>query len=308
MKSYIIKRLFQSLVVVWLVSIVIFTTMHLTPGDPITILLGQRDISAEQIEKIRAKWGLDQPIIKQYLVWAGNAFRGDFGRSIAYNGVPVIELIWHRVPNTALLNLFAFLLALLIAIPAGIFSAVRQYSVFDYATSGFAILAMSLPNFWLALMLLIVFSVWMGWLPTFGIQGWKSYILPSISVAAMNAAILTRFTRSKMLEEQKQDYVKTARAKGLIEKNVIRRHVIRNAAIPVVTLIGYRFAYILSGTVVVEMVFAWPGVGRLLVESIFRRDYLVVQAITLIAAVIIVIVNLITDISYTFIDPRVHYD
>ena len=308
MRSYIIKRLFQSLIVVWLVSIVIFTTMHLTPGDPVTILLGQRDVSAEQMDKIRAKWGLDQPIVTQYLVWAGNAFQGDFGKSIAYNGVPVIDLILHRVPNTALLNLYAFVLAIIVAIPAGILSAVRQYSFFDYATSGFAIFAMSLPNFWLALMLLIVFSVWLGWLPTFGIQNWKSYILPCVSLAAMNAAILTRFTRSKMLEEQKQDYVKTARSKGVMEKNVIRKHVIRNAAIPIVTLIGYRFAYILSGTVVIEMVFAWPGVGRLLVESIFRRDYLVVQAITLVAAIIIVLVNLITDISYTFIDPRVKYE
>jgi peptide/nickel transport system permease protein len=308
MKTYIIKRLFQSLIVVWLVSIVIFTTMHLTPGDPITILLGQRDVSEEQMDRIRAKWGLDQPVVKQYLVWAVNAFQGDFGRSIAYNGVPVIKLIRQRVPNTALLNLYAFLLAIVVSIPAGILSAVRQYSVFDYATSALAIFAMSLPNFWLALMLLIVFSVWLGWLPTFGIQNWKSYILPCVSVAAMNAAILTRFTRSKMLEEQKQDYVKTARSKGVQEKNVIRKHVIRNAAIPIVTLIGYRFAYILSGTVVIEMVFAWPGVGRLLVESIFRRDYLVVQAITLFAAIIIVLVNLITDLSYTFIDPRVKYD
>lgn len=308
MKSYIIKRLFQSIIVVWLVSIVIFTTMHLSPGDPVTILLGQRDVSAEQLDKIRAKWGLDQSIFKQYLVWAGNAFQGDFGKSIAYNGVPVNTLILQRVPNTALLNLYAYIIAIIVAIPAGILSAVKQYSFFDYATSAFSILAMSLPNYWLALMLLIVFSVWLGWVPSHGIQGWKSYILPCISVAAMNAAILTRFTRSKMLEEQKQDYVKTARSKGLTEKNVIQKHVIRNAAIPIVTLIGYRFAYILSGTVVIEMVFAWPGVGSLLVDSIFRRDYLVVQAITLVAAIIIVMVNLITDISYTFIDPRVKYD
>lgn len=308
MRSYIIKRLFQSLIVVWLVSIVIFTTMHLAPGDPVTIMMGQREFTSDQIEQVRAKWGLDQPIIKQYLTWAGNAFRGDFGRSIAYNGVPVMDLIWHRIPNTALLNLYAFILAIAIAIPAGILSAIKQYSIFDYTTSGLAIFAMSLPNFWLALMLLIVFSAWLGWLPTFGIQSWKSYILPCISVAAMNAAILTRFTRSKILEEQKQDYVKTARSKGVHEKNVIRKHVIRNAAIPIVTLIGYRFAYILSGTVVIEMVFAWPGVGRLLVDSIFRRDYLVVQAITFIAAIIVVLVNLITDISYTYIDPRVRYD
>lgn len=308
MQAYIITRLFHSVIVVFLVSVLIFGALHLAPGDPLTILLGQQNVSETQIEEIKKKWGLDRPLYRQYFSWISNFLRGDFGKSFSYNGIPVKKLVFNRIPNTAALNLSAYIIVLLVGIPVGIISAVKQYSLLDYFTTSISVLAMSIPNFWLGLMLLILFSLTLGWLPFFGIQGWKSFILPSITVAAMNTAILMRFTRSNFLEEIRKDYVNTAKAKGLAQKVIVYKHILRNVACSLVTLIGYRLAYILSGTIVVEVVFAWPGVGRLLVNAIFRRDYYVVQAVTFIAALIIVLVNLLTDVSYAFIDPRIRYD
>lgn len=308
MQAYILTRLFHSVIVVFLVSVLIFGALHLAPGDPLTILLGQQNVSESQIEEIKKKWGLDRPLYRQYFSWISNFLRGDFGKSFSYNGIPVKKLVFNRIPNTAALNLSAYIIVLLVGIPVGIISAVKQYSLLDYFTTSISVLAMSIPNFWLGLMLLILFSLTLGWLPFFGIQGWKSFILPSITVAAMNTAILMRFTRSNFLEEIRKDYVNTAKAKGLAQKVIVYKHILRNVACSLVTLIGYRLAYILSGTIVVEVVFAWPGVGRLLVNAIFRRDYYVVQAVTFIAALIIVLVNLLTDVSYAFIDPRIRYD
>ena len=308
MQAYIITRLFHSVIVVFLVSVLIFGALHLAPGDPLTILLGRQNVSESQIEEIKKKWGLDRPLYRQYFSWISNFLRGDFGKSFSYNGIPVKRLVLNRIPNTAALNLSAYIIVLLVGIPVGIISAVKQYSLLDYFTTSISVLAMSIPNFWLGLMLLILFSLTLGWLPFFGIQGWKSFILPSITVAAMNTAILMRFTRSNFLEEIRKDYVNTAKAKGLTQKVIVYKHILRNVACSLVTLIGYRLAYILSGTIVVEVVFAWPGVGRLLVNAIFRRDYYVVQAVTFIAALIIVLVNLLTDVSYAFIDPRIRYD
>jgi len=307
MTTHVISRFFESIIVVFLVSVIIFSIMHVAPGDPVEILLGQHDVTPERMEAIRDKWGLNKPLVIQYGIWVSNALRGDFGTSVAY-GVPVSGLILQRIPNTVVLNLFAIVLTVTIAIPVGVISAIKQYSIIDYVGSTAAVLGMSMPNFWVAVMLLIVFSLWLKWLPTFGISSWRSFILPSISIALMNAAVVSRFTRSKFLEEVHKDYVNTARSKGVSERTVIYKHVFRNAASSIVTLVGYRIAYILSGTIVVEIVFAWPGLGRLLINAIFSRDYSVVQGITFISAIIIVIGNFLTDISYGIIDPRIRYE
>lgn len=305
MGAYLLKRLLQGIFVIWLVTLVVFVIIHLAPGDPILIMLGGQDVPPEQIELIRTKWGLNEPIPVQYLRWLGNILQGDFGESITHNGLPVISLIRNRLPNTVKLNLLAYLLALAIAIPSGVISAVRQYTVFDYGAGVFSMLGIAMPNFWIALMLLVVFSLKLGLLPTFGMMSWKSYLLPCISLGIAEAAIIVRFTRSNVLEILREDFVRTARAKGLSERVVLLQHVLRNASLALVTLIGYRMAHILSGTVIIETVFAWPGIGRLAVDCVFRRDYMVVQAIAFLSAVFVLAANLITDILYTYLDPRV---
>ena len=307
MARYIVVRLAQAVLVMFLVSILVFAILHLAPGDPVTLLVGEARMTQEQLDQIRRHWGLDQPLYLQYLSWLGNMLKGDFGTSITMGSLPVGTLLRTSVPATLKLNALAFLLSVLLAVPAGIISAVRRYSLFDHTSMFLSTVGIALPGFWVGLMLIILFSLKLGWLPPFGMESWKSYILPVAVLATEQTALIARIMRSTTLEVMSQDYVTTARAKGLEERFVLLRHIVRNALLPVVTVLGYRLSFLLSGTVVIETIFAWPGIGRLLVNAIFRRDYQIVQTIVFLSASVIVLVNLFTDLLYAYIDPRIRF-
>ena len=287
------------------VTVIIFAVVRLIPGDPAVMLAGLT-ATPEQLELTRARLGLDQPVVTQYFIFMGNLLHGDMGTSIR-SGLPVTEEIMHRLPNTILLTVTAMLIATVVGIAAGIISGVKQYSVFDYSSTLLVLFGISAPVFWLALMLMLLFSLQLDWLPAIGSGSWRHLILPAVSLAAAVTAFIARMTRSSMLEVIRQDYVRTARAKGLTERLVILRHALKNALIPVVTVIGMMTATLLGGAVFVEVVFAWPGLGRLLVEAILFRDYPVVQGIVLIFASIFILINLLVDISYAYLDPRIRY-
>ena len=307
MFRYITVRLLHGLVVIFLVSVATFVIMRLMPGDPVYLLLGEGEIriSDEQIEAIKAKWGLDRPYHEQYLIWAGNLLRGDFGESLIRRGVPVRDMIFEAIPVTITLNLYALAAALIISIPVGIAAGVRRNSPLDYGTSVGSALGIAVPNFWLALMLIVIFSLMLRWVPPFGLKSWKGFILPVVVLATEQMAVLTRVMRGSIIDVSTRDYLRTARAKGLAERAVIWRHSVRNAMLPVVTVLGVRIAFILSGTIVVETVFAIPGIGRLFTDSVFRLDYQVVQSLVVVFAVLVVVVNLLTDLTYAVIDPRI---
>jgi len=317
MIPYIVRRILQGLVVIVLISVITFVVMRLMPGDPAYLLLGEGEIriSQEQIEAIRRRWGLDRPYHEQYLLWGWNLLRGDFGDSLIRTGIPVRQMIFEAIPVTARLNVISLALALAVAIPAGIVAGVRRNSPFDYGTAVGSTLGVALPNFWLGLMLIVLFALyvprWFGELPLigrvppFGLRSWQGYILPVLVLTTEQMAVLTRVMRASTLEVLGQDYVRTAYAKGLPNTVVLVRHAVRNALLPVVTVIGFRIAFILSGTIVVETVFALPGIGRLFTDSVFRLDYQVVQSLVVILAVLVVAVNLLTDLTYAIIDPRI---
>jgi peptide/nickel transport system permease protein len=307
MPSYLTFRILKGLFVVVLISVLTFIVMRLMPGDPVYLLLGdgQIPITDEQIAAIRAKWGLDRPLPEQYLVWAANLLRGDFGESLIRAGVPVRDMIFEAIPVTALLNVYALGLAILVALPMGIAAAVRRNTWVDYTTNVVSALGIATPNFWLALMLIVVFALQLRWLPPFGLRSWQGFILPVVVMATEEMAVLMRITRGAVLELLPQDFVRTARSKGLSERRVLYRHVVANALLPVVTVIGFRVAFILSGTIIVETVFALPGIGRLFVDSVLRLDYQVVQSLVVVFAVLVVFVNLITDFLYALVDPRI---
>jgi peptide/nickel transport system permease protein len=305
--------------VVVLISVMTFVIMRLMPGDPVYLLLGegQIQITQAQMEAIRAKWGLDRPLHEQYLIWAGNLLRGDFGTSLIRPGVPVRQMIFEAIPITALLNLYAIVLAILVSVPLGIIAAVRRNSIIDYAASAGSAFGIATPNFWLALMLIVLFALYVprwfgdlplvGRIPPFGLRSWQGWILPVIVLATEQTAVLVRLTRATVLELLPQDFVRTARSKGLSERLVLYRHVVANALLPIVTVVGYSIAFILSGTIIVETIFAIPGIGRLFVDSVMRLDYQVVQSLVVIFAVIVVVVNLLTDLIYGLVDPRIRY-
>jgi peptide/nickel transport system permease protein len=307
MARYILVRLAQGAIVVLLISVVTFVIMRLMPGDPVFLLLGegQVQITEAQIAAIRSKWGLDQPWHIQYLTWVGNMLRGDFGVSIIRTGVPVREMIFEAAPVTATLNLLALLIALLVAIPAGVLGAVRRNSTVDHITTVGSTIGVALPNYWVGLMLIVVFAAWLRLVPPFGLRTWQGYILPVAVLAAEQMAVIARVMRSTMIETLTQDFVRTAHAKGLSQRMVVVRHAMRNALLPVISVIGYQIAFILSGTIVIETVFALPGIGRLFTDSVFRLDYQVVQSLVVILAVLVVVVNLLTDLVYAVVDPRI---
>jgi peptide/nickel transport system permease protein len=305
MARYVVQRLLQGVIVIFLVSLATFTILQLAPGSPVDILIGEAQVSQEQIDAITHKWGLDQPPHVQYLTWLRNVFSGDLGDSVIRSGTPVNQMLADAAPVTIRLNALALLLAISLALPIGVLAAVRRHSWLDYGSMIGSSLGIALPNYWVALMLIIVFSLRLGWLPPFGSGSWKSYVLPVAVLAAPEMAILARMTRGATIELLQQDFVTTARAKGLRERIVVSRHVLRNALLPIVTMIGYRLAFILSGTIVVETIFAWPGLGQLFFTSIDRLDYQVVQAIVLLLSTVVVVGNLLTDLAYAFIDPRI---
>ena len=320
MLPYIARRILQGLVVLVLISVLTFVLMRMVPGDPAYLLLGEGEIriSEEQIEAIRRRWGLDKPYHEQYLIWAWNLIRGDFGDSLIRTGVPVRQMIFEAIPVTIRLNVYSLGLAFAVAIPAGIIAGVRRNSPFDYTTAVGSTLGVALPNFWLGLMLIVLFALYVprwfgdlpliGRIPPFGLKSWQGYILPILVLTTEQMAVLTRVMRAATLEVLSQDYVRTAYAKGLPNMTVLVRHAVRNALLPVVTVIGFRIAIILSGTIVVETVFAIPGIGRLFTDSIFRLDYQVVQSLVIVLAALVVAVNLLTDLTYAIIDPRIRID
>ncbi len=305
MLAYVVQRVLQGIIVIFLVSFATFAILQLAPGSPVDILIGEAQVSQAQIDAIERKWGLDKPWYVQYGTWLGNVVRLDFGQSVIRTGTPVSQMVMEAAPATLRLNAMSLGLSLLIALPLGILAAVRRHSFFDYASMFGSTLGVAVPNYWLGLMLIILFSLWLGWLPSYGSDGWRSAILPVSVLAAEEMAILARLSRGATLEILGQDHVTTARAKGLSQGAVLRRHVVRNALLPIVTVLGYRIAFILSGTIVIETIFSWSGIGRLFIDSIYRLDYQVVQAIVLLLATIVVVVNLLTDLAYAYIDPRI---
>lgn len=311
MLKYIARRLLLTIVVVLGVTMLTFSIMHLAPGDPAEMVAiaryGMEDLTQEDIEQIRKAEGLDAPVYVQYARWLNHVVRGDFGRSLI-TGELVLEEILIRFPATLKLALAAMTVSLLIAIPLGIVSAVKQYSLTDYLSMTGALIGVCMPNFWLGLLLILLFSVYLGLFPVCGYGGLKHMVLPALTLGSGMAAITTRLTRSSMLEVLKQDYITTARAKGLSEKSIITRHALKNAFIPVITVIGLQFGHLLEGTVIIETVFAWPGIGKLLVDSIFARDFALIQGCVLFFAVVFVIVNLLVDISYVYLDPKIRYE
>lgn len=311
MLKYIAKRLAMLVIVVIGVTLITFTMMHLAPGDPAELIAAARygleNITEENVEQIRAAEGLDSPVYIQYLRWLGHTVKGDLGCSLE-TGDPVQEEILLRLPATFKLALAALIVSLLIAIPAGVISAVKQYSPVDYLTMTCALLGVSMPNFWLGLLLILLFAVTLRWLPVCGYGGLKYMILPAVTLGTGMAAMTTRLTRSSMLDILRRDYITAARSKGLGERKVICRHALKNAFIPVVTMVGLQIGHLLEGTVIVESVFAWPGIGKLLVDSIFARDFAMIQGCVLLFAVLFVIVNLLVDISYVYLDPRIRFE
>lgn len=303
--QYIIRRLLIMLPVILGISLIIFTIVRVIPGDPAYILAGPH-ATKEQMDQIRAQLGLDKHPVTQYFIFLKNLFQGDLGTSTR-TGLPVIKEIMTRFPNTLLLALASILLATVFGVTIGIIAGVKQNSKFDYLSMLVALLGLSMPVFWLGLMLMLLFSIKLGWFPAVGADSFKHLVLPAITLGANSTAIIARMTRSSMLEVIRLDYIRTARAKGLAEKLVISRHALKNALIPVVTVIGLQTGTLLGGAVLTEIVFAWPGIGRLLVEAILSRDYPVVQGVVLLVAVVFIFVNLIVDIIYSYLDPRIRY-
>lgn len=306
MFRYVLKRLLLALPVLLGVSVVVFVAIRLIPGDPALLMAGQA-ATQEVVQQIRTSLGLDQPLPVQYLYFLRNVIRGDLGRSL-FNGAPVVEELAQRFPRTVRLALASILVASLIGIPSGVFAATRRSSWVDTLVMVVALAGVSVPVFWLGLNLILVFSVRLQWLPAFGYETWRHLLLPSVTLGAASAAIVARMTRSAMLEVLSQEYVRTARAKGLGERVVVNRHALRNALIPVVTILGLQLGTLLSGAVLTETVFAWPGIGRLLVEAVLARDYPVIQGATLLIAATFVALNVLVDVLYGLLDPRIRYE
>lgn len=305
MAQYIIRRLLQAILVIFGVLTVVFVILRLT-GDPVRLMLGE-NASEEAITSLNRELGLDRPLYVQYFAYMSKVARGDFGRSIAQGGKPALPIVLERYPATLQLALLALTLSVTLATLFGIVSAIYRYSVFDNAAMFLALFGQSVPNFWLGIMLILIFAVNLGWLPSQGSDGWnpRYFILPMLTLAAPGLARLTRLVRSGMLDVLGQDYVRTARAKGIQERRVVFGHALKNAAIPLVTIIGLDLGVLLGGAVVTEQIFEWPGVGRAVIEGINRRDFPVVQAAVFIIATSFVLINLVVDLLYTWLDPRV---
>ncbi|MDQ7859253.1 MAG: ABC transporter permease [Armatimonadota bacterium] len=304
MSRYIASRLVQMTIVIFVVSVMVFLMVRLR-GDMLSVM-PLHELSSEQIEQLRRAWGLDRPLYEQYIVFLTRALRGDFGESRRYNRA-AMELVMQRLPWTYLLAGASAVIALVVAIPLGVLSAVRRNSVIDLIGTGFATLGAAVPNFWIGIMLILLFSVTLRALPAFGAESWQTLIMPATTLGLGMAARLARMTRSAMLEVIGQDYIRTARAKGLANQSVIYRHALRNALIPVVTAFALQLGWLLGGAVVVEQVFAWPGLGRLMVEAIGFRDITIVQAGVFWFALTFILINLAVDILYTVLDPRIRY-
>ncbi|MEB2287372.1 MAG: ABC transporter permease [Anaerolineae bacterium] len=333
MTKYLARRLIESIPVIIGVSVLVFMLLHLIPGDPATTILGER-ATPENVEALRERLGLNKPLYEQYFIWAGNMLQGDLGYTVRGN-IPVANEISSRFPATIELALAALIVAVIVGVPIGILSAIKRNSILDTASMFGALFGVSIPIFVLGLLLIFLIGVELKWLPFVGrldnsvrfervtglhlvdallagnLSGFKNalehLILPAITLATIPLAIIARITRSAMLEVLNQDYIRTARAKGMRERNVVMQHAFRNAMLPVVTIIGLQLGRLLSGAVLTETIYSWPGVGKWLFDSIIARDYPIVQSMTLVIALIFIAVNLFVDLLYALIDPRIRY-
>jgi peptide/nickel transport system permease protein len=313
MLDFIARRLVAIVPVLTVVAIFVFLMLRLTPGDPAAVIAGD-NATSEQIDAIRDKLGLNLPIWQQFGIWIGDVLRGNFGESFFFKKT-VVELISQRIEPTIALSVCTLVLAIVISVPIGVLAAYRQGSLFDRVVMGFSVMGFSVPGFVIAYCLIYVFAIWLGWLP---VQGYtriavdfggflEHMILPSVTLSVGFIALISRITRASVLEVLNEDYIRTARAKGLSNRVVLMRHALRNAAVPILTVIGIGIAIVIGGAVITESVYGLPGVGRLTVEAVLSRDFPTIQAVILMFSVVYVVVNLLIDISYTLFDPRIRY-
>ena len=303
MWKYILKRLISLIPVILGVTLLVYLIMYMAPGDPAKSILGEQ-ASPEDIAALRLKMGLDDPILIQYGRYILKVFQGDLGDSYKTR-LPILVEIAARFPNTLKLTICASIITICFSIPLGIFAAIKQNTIFDGLSMLIALIGVSMPTFWLGLMLILFFSLRLGWVPSSGSDGWKTLVLPSISLGFTNMASIARTTRSSMLEVIRQDYIRTARSKGISYGKVITKHAIRNALIPTITVIGLRMGFLLGGSVITESVFAWPGIGRYMIQGIQGRDIPVVLGCIVVFTLCFSIVNLLVDLAYAFVDPRI---
>jgi peptide/nickel transport system permease protein len=304
MTRYLVARLVSFVPVVVGVSLLVFLMLHIVPGDPVSVLVGDAPVSAAELERLREQYGLNDPLYVQYGRFIGNALRGDFGRSLRTKR-PVSEEIAEQFPQTIELAAAAMVFAIALGVLLGVVAATHQYSWIDALCSVLALLSVSMPSFWLGLMLIFIFALGLGWFPATGQGGLERLVLPAITLGWYAAAIIARLVRSSMLEVLRQEYVITARAKGLRESLVVYRHALRNALIPNVTIVGLQFGTLLGGAVIVETVFARQGLGRLIVGGILQKDFPIVQGAVLVTALVYVLANFLVDIAYATLDPRI---
>jgi peptide/nickel transport system permease protein len=307
MSQYVIRRLLQVVPITFGILTLIFSLIHLIPGDPAIQIAGE-NARAEDVARVRAQLGLDEPLWKQYVSYLGGLAKGDLGTSFR-TGEKVSKEIWARYPATLQLAFGGMVIALLVAFPLGILSAIYRNSWVDNVARFFALIGVSMPSFWFGPLLIIAFAIHFNWFPVSGREaGLKSIVLPSLTMGLALSAILTRMIRVTLAEELNQLYVTTAMSKGVTRRVAIFKHALRNALIPVITVVGLQFGSLLTGAIITEQIFSWPGLGRLLIDSITRRDYPQVQASILVIALTYILVNLITDLLYAFVDPRISYD
>lgn len=304
MGRFLIRRLLRAIVALWGVVTIVFIVMRLS-GDPVPLMLPP-DAPRSEIFRVRAELGLDQPLPVQYLIFLGNVARGDLGQSI-HMKLPAFQIALERLPATLELAIGSFVLAVVVAIPAGLISALKRNSIWDNLAMGLALIGQSAPTFYIGIMLILILGLKFGLFPISGRGSWEHLVMPSITLGAFAMASIARLTRSAVLDVSRADFIRTARAKGLNELGILLRHNLKNAAIPIITIMGLQFGTLLGGAVVTETVFSWPGIGRLAIQSIFNRDYPVVQASVLIVASFFVLVNLLVDLAYGWLDPRIRY-
>lgn len=306
MLRYALRRILMTIPTVLVASAIVFLMLRFIPGDPALLMAGE-DAKPEVVQSLRRQWGLEEPLPIQYLVFLKNVFEGNFGFSIR-SGLPVSYEISLRLPHTILLSLIAMTLSIALGLFVGIVSSTRPYSLVDNVSMFFALIGVSAPVFWTGLMLMWVFAVKLRWLPAVGVGSLAHLVLPSITLIGFTTPVLARQTRSSMLEVLRQDYVRTARSKGLSERAIVYGHAVRNALIPVITVAGISFGRLLGGSIITESVFAYPGIGKLLIDGIFARDYPIIQGVVLVYALVFTLLNILVDLTYAYVDPRIHYE
>ena len=310
MTSYILRRLAIGIVTLVLASAVVFSVMEILPGDPARLMLGL-NATEDAVAALRSQMGLDQPVVLRYFAWIGGLAMGDLGRSFTYS-VPVLDLVTERAAVSLPLAVLSLVLLTVVAIPVGLYAAARRGRAADAIVMGVSQLGVAIPNFWFALLLVYLFAVWLRWVPAGGFPGWqaglwpglKALILPAIALALPQASILARVTRGALIDVLGEDYIRTARAKGLPRSRVLWRHALRNALIPVLTILGLQFAFLIAGTIIIENVFYLPGLGRLVFQAITQRDLIVVESVVMLLVASVIVVNLVVDLSYVVVDPR----